>query len=569
LKLEEVIPVARGEREADLLLRGAKVVNLFSGEIVPTDVAICGDRIVGFGDYRAKETIDMKGAYLSPGFIDGHVHLESSMLTAGEFAKAVLPLGTTTVVVDPHEVANVLGREGIDYILQSSEHSLLEVYVMLPSCVPATDMETSGARLEAEDLLPFFAHPRVIGLGEMMNYPGVLHLEKGVVAKIEAAGGRLIDGHCPQLSGRDLSGYLCAGIRSDHECTSAREAEEKLRAGMTIMIREGSAAKNLKDLIPLVNDKNAHRFLLVTDDRHPDDILNEGHINFLVQQAVRSGLDPLLAIRLATLNPAQYFGLKHLGAVAPGYQADLVAFGGFAPLDIRWVMKKGRVVALDGEMTATIEPYSGALQNSLRLDSGKLDFTIRAAGQVVHVIELVPHQIITNHARMKAKVVNGFAVSDPERDLLKIAVIERHTGRASTGLGFVTGFGLKAGAIGSSVAHDSHNIVVVGATDDDMNRAVQEICSLGGGQVAVKAGRVIESLALPIAGLISDRPLQEVAGKITRLREAARRELGCKIEDPFMSLSFLALPPIPMLKLTDQGLIDAVLFKPIPLFSSN
>lgn len=569
MKLEEVIPVARGEREADLLLRGAKVVNLFSGEIVPTDVAICGDRIVGFGDYRAKETIDMKGAYLSPGFIDGHVHLESSMLTAGEFAKAVLPLGTTTVVVDPHEVANVLGREGIDYILQSSEHSLLEVYVMLPSCVPATDMETSGARLEAEDLLPFFAHPRVIGLGEMMNYPGVLHLEKGVVAKIEAAGGRLIDGHCPQLSGRDLSGYLCAGIRSDHECTSAREAEEKLRAGMTIMIREGSAAKNLKDLIPLVNDKNAHRFLLVTDDRHPDDILNEGHINFLVQQAVRSGLDPLLAIRLATLNPAQYFGLKHLGAVAPGYQADLVAFGGFAPLDIRWVMKKGRVVALDGEMTATIEPYSGALQNSLRLDSGKLDFTIRAAGQVVHVIELVPHQIITNHARMKAKVVNGFAVSDPERDLLKIAVIERHTGRASTGLGFVTGFGLKAGAIGSSVAHDSHNIVVVGATDDDMNRAVQEICSLGGGQVAVKAGRVIESLALPIAGLISDRPLQEVAGKITRLREAARRELGCKIEDPFMSLSFLALPPIPMLKLTDQGLIDAVLFKPIPLFSSN
>ena len=567
MRIEDLIPVARGKREADLVLRGAKVVNLFSGEVLNADVAIYKDRIAGLGKYKAKKTLDLKGAYLSPGFIDGHVHLESSMLTVPEFARAVLPLGTTTVVADPHEIANVLGREGIRYLLRSSEGCLLDVYFMLPSCVPATPLETSGARLSAKDLQPFFSHPRVLGLGEMMNYPGVLHSDKGVLAKLRAARGRPIDGHCPGLSGFDLNGYICAGIRSDHECTSAPEAVEKLRAGMTVMIREGTAAKNLKDLIPLVSERNADRFLLVTDDRHPDDILTEGHLNFLVREAVRSGLDPILALRLAALNPARYFGLRDRGAIAPGYQADLVALDGLDSLNVRWVMKAGRVVAEDGRVVARIHPSSQRIKGSMRIDWGQVDFKIKPQGKVANVIGLVPHQITTEHERMEAKVAEGYAVSDPGRDMLKMAVIERHTGRTKMGLGFVTGFGLRAGALASSVAHDAHNLLVVGVTDEEMMAASKEVCSLGGGQVAVRDGKVLASLPLPIAGLISDRPLSEVAGRAARLREAARSELGCKVEDPFMSLSFLALSPIPKLKLTDQGLIDVTAFKPIPLFS--
>lgn len=567
MRVEELIAVARGERPADLLLAGGKVINLFSGEVFSSDVAICKDRIVGLGKYKTKRTLNLQGAYLSPGFIDGHVHLESSMLTIPEFARAVLPLGTTTVVADPHEIANVLGREGIRYILRTSEDCSLEVYLMLPSCVPATPLETSGARLSAKDLKPLFAHPRVLGLGEVMNFPGVLHRDKEVLAKIRAARGRVIDGHAPGLSGLDLNGYLCAGIRSDHECTTLPEAEEKLRAGMTVMIREGTAAKNLKDLIPLVSERNADRFLLVTDDRHPDDLLGEGHLNFLIREAVRSGLDPIRAIRLATLNPARYFGLSRLGAIAPGYQADLVALDGLDTLKVRWVMKSGRIIAEGGEVVGQAAPSPKKVKGSMRIDWGKVDFKIKAQGKMANVIGLIPHQILTEHLRMEAKVVGGLAVADPDRDILKMAVIERHTGRTGMGLGFVSGFGLRTGAVASSVAHDAHNLMAVGVTDEDLLAAAKAVASLGGGQVVVKDGRVLASLPLPIAGLISDRPFSEVSGKVVRLREVARSDLGCRVEDPFMALSFLSLSPIPKLKLTDRGLIDVTEFKSIPLFS--
>ncbi len=465
---------ARGEHPCDLLLTNARIVDVFSGEIAAGSVAVAAGRIVGIGDYPARTTVDLGERFVAPGFIDAHVHIESAMTCVAGFARAVVARGTTAVVADPHEIANVLGAEGIRYMLASAVGQPINVFYALPSCVPATDMETAGARLVAADLEPFFQDPRIVALGEMMNYPGVLNGDPEVLEKIDAARrhGRPVDGHAPGLSGKDLAVYVAAGISSDHECTAAAEALEKLATGMHIMIREGTGARNLAALLPVVTERNARRLMWCTDDRHPHDLLEEGHIDSIVAAAIHGGVDPVTAIRMATLNPAERFGLTHLGAVAPGRQADLVVFSDPSRLRIEAVYVRGELVARDGRLVDGIGiPPSLPAPPSMHVRLEGLDFGLTAAGRRLRVIDLIPDQILTRQSTESAPVEDGRLVSDPGRDLLKIAVVERHSGSGRIGLGVVRGFGLRQGALASSVAHDSHNIVVVGVTDADMRAA--------------------------------------------------------------------------------------------------
>jgi len=566
MKLEELIAAARGEVEVDLLLEGADIVNTLSGERYRSDVAISDGTVVGFDCSSAKEVIDLSGKVLAPGFIDGHVHIESAMVTIPEYARTVVPRGTTAVVADPHEIANVLGVEGIRYMLDSSRLSPLSVFVMLPSCVPATHLETSGASLDAEALSNLIDEEGVLGIAEVMNYPGVIFKDPQVLAKIRLAGEKRVDGHCPLLSGRDLAAYVAAGIGSDHECTSSEEAHEKLRLGMRIMIREGTAAKNLDDLLPLVNDLNSRRFLFVSDDRHPSDILREGHIDSMVRRAVESGLDPIVAITIASQNAAEYFGLRDLGAIAPGWRADIVVLDDLEKFEVQKVLKDGVVVAKGGRLIAPLGKAPRPVSESMRVGRiGPGSFDIKAEGSLARVIGVVPNQIITRSLRLQPKVIDGYAVADVERDLLKMAVVERHRGTGNVGLGLVSGFGLARGAIATSVSHDSHNIEAVGTDSEGMYRAVSKVLEMEGGLVVVDDGIVTASLPLPIAGLLSDRSMDEVAEKIEEMVEAARG-LGSTLEDPFMTLSFLCLPVIPELKLTDRGLVDVNRFDFVPLF---
>ena len=568
MPLDELIQAARGLRPCDLLLANGRIVNVFSGEVHSGGVAVAGGRIAGLGDYPARRVVDLGGRFIAPGFIDSHVHIESSMAGVTEFARAVVVHGTTAVVADPHEIANVLGKAGIRYMLESATGQPINVFYTLPACVPATDMETAGARLAASDLEEFFADPRVVGLGEMMNYPGVLHGDPDVLKKIAAAQryGRPVDGHCPGLSGRDLMAYAAAGIFTDHECTSAREAQEKLAAGMRIMIRQGTGARNLAALLPIITARSSRRLMWCTDDRHPHDLVTEGHIDSIVREAIRHGVDPITAVQMATINPAECFGLSHLGAIAPGRQADFVVFSDLSAPVAEEVYCRGVLVAQGGRPAPGLAPPPVPVAPSMKVNPEALDFTVRRAGDRIRVIEVVPDQIITRQSVAAAPARGDLLVSDPSRDLLKIAVVERHQASGRMGVGFVRGLGLTRGALASSVAHDSHNIIVAGVAETDLRAAVSAVAAMGGGLAAVADGRILARLPLPVAGLMSQESVQAVSAGMDRLVRAAR-ELGSPLKDPFMTLSFLALPVIPELKITDLGLVDVGRFAIVPLFA--
>jgi adenine deaminase len=557
--VQQKLSIARGERPAELLFKNARLVNVLSGEIYETGVAVEDGRVVGLGNYEGRKVIDLKGSYLAPSLIDGHFHVESSMLTMPEFARAVVPHGTGAMVIDPHEYANVLGLDGIRYVLESSKNLPVDFFIMLPSCVPATHLETAGARLTADDLKLMMADERIAGVAELMNYPGVYLGTESELAKIQAGKGKNIDGHAPGLTGRNLNAYVLAGVRSDHESTELHEAQEKLRLGMHILLREGSTERNLASLVPLINPQNTANCSFATDDKLAGDLVNEGHIDHCVRKAIELGVPPVSAIQIATINTARHYRLRNFGAIAPRYWADFVVFDDLKKFNIRQTYKKGILVAENGRYVgpeATVVPQPRSTMN-LRYQPPK-DLEVSGKDQAkIRVIEIVPNQIVTKERIETARAENGLLVADTTRDILKLVVVERHRATGNVGVGFVRGFKLKKGALGSTVAHDAHNVVVVGTNDADIVRVIEELEKLQGGQVAVANGEVTAELALPIAGLVSDRPLDEVIQRIAGLNAAAQA-MGCDLEAPFMTLSFLSLSPIPELKLTDQGLIDAV-----------
>ena len=560
--MENIINVARGLEKADLVIKNANVVNVLSEEIYKGDIAIVDGIIAGIGEnYSGKKEIDVNGAYVSPSFIDGHVHLESAMMLPKEFASVVLPAGTTTVIIDPHEISNVLGLHGISFMHEAVKNLPMDVYTMLPSCVPATPFETSGFDLNSYDLSLLIDKPWVLGLAEMMNFPGVLNLDNNVMAKLELAKSKekRIDGHAPYLSGKDLCAYVASGVKSDHECTTPEEAIERIRLGMYVMIREGTAAKDLDALLPVLKNCNTRKCIFVTDDRHPSDL--KEHINGMVRRAVEAGVDPIKAIQVASLNTAEYFGLQNLGAIAPGYKADLLVLPDLKSFKPDIVMKNGNVIAHNGKLAIEIPQGEAlAVRNSVNVRwITPEDFKISVNepdGKIgVKALEVIPHQLITKSVETEALVEDGNAISNIENDTLKICVIERHRATGNIGKGFVKGFNLKCGAIASTVAHDSHNMIVIGTNDADMYTAAVALIKCKGGKVVVKDGEIISELALPIAGLMSDRKFDYVVDKCEELNQAAH-SIGCELNDPFMTMGFLSLPVIPELKITDKGVFD-------------
>jgi len=562
------IAVARGDQPADVVLRGGRVFSVFTGELIEGDVAIHGEHVAGIADrYDGREVVDVSGLTLLPGFIDGHMHLESTKLMVDEFARAALPWGTTTVVLDPHEIANVFGLDGVRALLASAGDVPLDYFVMVSSCVPASPFESSGATVTAREIARFLdEEPNAIGVAEMMDFTGLVAGNADAVAKVEAANGRHVDGHAPGISGTALNAYLAAGVRSDHECTTFAEALEKRRLGMWIMIREGSAARNLEALAPLVLEHGPANCLLCTDDREPDDLLEHGHINDVVRKAVELGIPAADAIVMATLNAARYHRLHEHGAIAPGYVADIVAVPDLVTFRPRRVWKRGRLVARDGvpgEIAHVAAP--DWMRRSVHVrELAAADLSIVADGRV-RVIGVDAGQIVTRALEDDPARSNGQALADPARDLAKIAVIERHRGTGRIGLGFVRGFGLRAGALASTHAHDAHNVVVVGVDDADMAIAVNRLREIGGGQVAVVRGDVLAEAPCPIGGLLSERSVEEVAAAARRMDVAAHESLGVTLPSPFMTMSFMALSVVPELKLTDRGLIDVNRFELVPL----
>lgn len=558
-----LISVALEESPSDLLLKNARIINVFTGKVESGDVAISGERIAGIGEYsQSKQVIDLEGRFLAPGFIDGHTHLESSMLDVGEYARAVVPHGTSAIVTDLHEIANVCGLPGIRYVLDCARHSPLDLFLMAPSCVPATHLETCGAIIGVEEIRRLLKWKNCLGLGEVMNFPGVIHGDPSVLAKLLLAKGKVIDGHAPGVTGKDLNAYVSAGIMSDHESVSLKEAQEKLELGMEIMIREGSSEKNLDALLPLITDKTFKKCCFVVDDRSGADLLKDGDIDAVVRKAIRRGLDPVRAIQLATINTAEYFKLSRMGAIAPGYTANLIVIDDLHDLGIDRVFHRGRLVAQGGKpLFRPWKSMSEELTHTVNIKPISLEsLKIPARGNTFPVIEVIPGQIITRSRVERIKSRDGFVTPDITKDILKLVVIERHKATGNIGRGLVTGFGLKQGALASSIAHDSHNIVAVGTNDADILAAIRTIEKTQGGLAAVSQGQVLASLALPIAGLLSQEPLETLAAKVEKLDKCAR-EMGSSLPAPFAALSFLALPVIPELRLTDRGLVDVIAFK--------
>lgn len=575
-QLTRRISVASGRELADTVIKNGKIIDVFNGEIIDGDIAIVDGFIVGIGKFEGKNVVDANGRFISPAFIDGHVHIESSMVTPPEFAKVSLLHGVTTVVTDPHEIANVLGVDGIQYMLESSKNLPFDIYFMLPSCVPATEFEHSGAILKAEDLRPFYQEARVLGLAEVMNYPAVQNNEHDMLDKIMDAQkfGKKIDGHAAGLSANDLNVYMSAGIRTDHESTTAAEAKERLSRGMYLMIREGTVAKDLQQLIPIVNDRNSRRCLFVTDDKHLDDLIRDGSIDHNIRLAIQSGIHPITAIQMATINTAECFGIEDKGAIAPGYKADLVLLNDLNTIKITEVYKEGKRFVENGVLVEELKTNpvneSKRLKNSVRFhELFDEHLNIHVKNSKANIIEIIPNSLITKHIIEKVNVCEqGIFHPSVDNDQLKLAVIERHHLTKNIGLGIVKGLGLKSGAIATTIAHDSHNLIIAGTNDFDMITAANAIKEMQGGLIVVNQGKVIASLELTIAGLMSERPYLEVATSLHEIHLALETIGANKDFNPFLTLSFLSLPVIPELKLTDIGLFHVSKFEHISVEST-
>jgi len=562
-----MLAVARGDEAADLVLKGGRVLSVFTGEVFDADVAIVDGRVVGLGAYDGHDIHDVSGKIVLPGFIDGHCHIESSKLNVDEFARAVLPRGTTSVVIDPHEIANVLGLAGVEYMLAASKSVPLGVYVMMPSCVPASDFESPAAALEAPEFPDLLDRRRVLGIAELMNYPAAIAGDPAIMSKMAVANYRHVDGHAPGVRGKELNAYIVSGPASDHECTSLEEALEKRRLGMWIMIREASMIRNLLDLLPLVRDYGTENCMFVTDDREAGTLMAEGHMNSIVRKAVAHGLRPADAVKLASLNVARYHELHDRGAVAPGFAADLQVVADLESFDPEAVYKDGKLVASAGiakpfadtpvPETVTRTVHLGALEIS--------DFRVDAEGaREIRVVDLVPDQVVTRASAAVPTVAGGTIVADPEKDLVKLAVVERHRGTGRIGIGFVRGFGLRDGAFASTVAHDAHNIVIAGVDDEDMLLCARRLAEIGGGLVVCREGRVLGELPLEIAGLMSRKRASDVVAALEKLEDLLAA-MGVTVGTPFMYLSFLALSVIPELRVTDLGVVDVNAFRLVPL----
>lgn len=566
--LREQVAAATGSKKAELVLKNAQIVNVFTQSVETGDIAIEGGYIVGIGNYEGITEKDLGGAYVCPGFLDGHIHIESSMTSPGEFERAVVPHGTIAVITDPHEIANVAGTAGIRFMMQSAQKLDLDVYFMLPSCVPATDLDESGAELLARDLELFYADEKVLGLAEMMNAFGVTHGDKGCFEKLVQARSlkKAIDGHAPALSGKELNAYVTAGIRSDHECSDFEEAKEKFARGQWIMIRQGTAAKNLKALMGMFEDPYYQRCLLVTDDKHPGDLIRIGHIDAIIREAVSMGADPIRAIRMGTLNAAAYFGLHDMGAVAPGYKADLAVFDDLRTLNVKQVYKGGKLVAENGKMLHQKEKntdWSTEIKERVFHSFHRVPITVEelqlkeTTGTHQRVIDMVAHELITKERIEEWKELPGVAPGvDISRDIVKLAAIERHKNTGHVGLGFLGKYGLKKGAVATSIGHDSHNLVIAGVTDEDMVLAGNRVIENGGGLAIALEGKVLADLPLPIGGLMADEPVEVVDEKLEHMKKLSV-ELGISEDiDAFMTLAFISLPVIPKLRLNTYGVVD-------------
>lgn len=569
-EIKQKIDLAYGRTKPELVLKNARIVNVFSHEIVEGDIAINGGKVVGIGNYVGKTEVDLEGKFVAPGLIDGHVHIESSMVSPPQFARAVVPRGTTTIVADPHEIANVKGIEGIKYMLKASEGLPLNAYFMLPSCVPATSFETSGAKLLAEDLSELIDHERVLGLGELMNYPGVIGGDEEIVDKIKLARehNKLMDGHGPEIKDKELNAYVAAGVLTEHECSTVEEMLNRLRLGMYILIRQGSAARNLKELVRGLKRENMRRCLFCTDDKHPEDILLTGHIDNNVRLAIKNGIDPISAIQMATINAAECYKLKDIGAIAPGYNADLVVVDDLKDFNVLQVYKDGELVGENKEPLFDVKDYDNSnVIDTVRIkEVSKDDLKIKLDKDIANVIRLLPHNLVTQKVVRKVEVENGEFKNNKSLDILKLAVIERHNATGNVGLGLVEDFKLKNGAIALTIAHDSHNLIAIGDNDEDMLLAINEVVRVGGGIAIASRGNATRTLKLPIAGIMSDESMEKVNEKLAEMLKIAYEKLGVNKDiDPFMTLSFLALPVIPEIKVTDIGLFDVTRFDFIEL----